>query len=115
MAPGSARLAGCARPGSRPTIAMCRQGGLKRTNKTHQMKRTLQYSTQLLLMSLLAIASMSAMAAKPQPSRLTQHWSVYNSDSSATIDHSALAALLDKYVIVRDAAPNLFQYQKVTA
>lgn len=60
----------------------------------------------------LLVTSMSALAASQ--SQLTQHWSQHNEDNSATIDHSAFATFLDKYLVVRDDAPNLVRYAKVT-
>jgi len=79
------------------------------------MKHTPQYTARLLLMALVTVASMTAVAAEPQPSRLTQHWSAHDNDSTATINYSAFADFLDKYVVVRDDAPNLVRYQDVTA
>lgn len=78
------------------------------------MKHTLHYATRLLLLALLTSAGMSALAAPPHQSRLVRHWSAHDNNSSATIDHSAFADFLDKYLVVRDDAPNLIRYQKVS-
>lgn len=92
---------------------------MKKRNKTQgkwikTMQRTKKQATRVLLLSLLIAASIPAIAAQSQLSRLTQHWTAHDENSTATVDNSAFADLLNKYVVVRDDAPNLFRYKKVT-
>lgn len=65
-----------------------------------------------LITALLLVCSASAMAASQ--SGITQHWSAYNKSSTATIDHSAFADFLQQYVVKRDNAPNLMQYDRIS-
>lgn len=66
------------------------------------------------LIAILVLMTAMPLMAAPQPSALTQHWQPHNENSTLEINHAALTAFLQKYLVVRDDGPNLLHYGQVT-